>query len=131
MNNKIKGTQFEKKMCEMLAEQGWWVHFIQPKQNGAQPFDIIAVKSGTAVAIDCKTSVNDWFSLLRLEDNQRFAFDKWLSCENSEPIIAVEHDGEVFFVWYSILKKQGKVRLKEGENGIYRFRQNHSNRADC
>ena len=50
MNNKIIGTAFEKEMCELLANRGYWVHFITPDNRGAQPFDIIAVKDGKAFA---------------------------------------------------------------------------------
>ena len=38
MNNKKKGTAFEKEMCDLLAIKGYWVHFIAPDARGAQPF---------------------------------------------------------------------------------------------
>ena len=56
MNNKRRGTEFERQMCDILAKKGYWVHFIVPDARGAQPFDIIACRDGRPVAIDCKTS---------------------------------------------------------------------------
>ena len=46
MNNKDIGNQFEREICEILAKNGWWVHFISPNKSGAQPVDIIAVRDG-------------------------------------------------------------------------------------
>ena len=104
MNNKKLGTAFEREVCELLAQRGYWVHFIVPDARGAQPFDIIAVKDGKAYAIDCKTSVLGRFSSTRLEDNQISAFDRWLACGNSMPYIFVKHNSKVYAVPYSELK---------------------------
>lgn len=97
----------------MLNHDGWWVHFIEPKQSGAQPFDIIAVRHGRAVAIDCKTCVKNTFSIDRLEDNQIFAFDKWKACGNSDPYVIVEHDDDIYVIPYSYLKENKTMKLEE------------------
>ena len=109
MNNKKKGTEFEVRMCRFLKHHGWWVHFIEPKRNGAQPFDIIAVKDGRAMAIDCKTCKKNTFSIRRLEDNQKMAFDRWIACGNSMPIVAVEHDDEIYMIPYETLVTEEAV----------------------
>ena len=111
MNNKKLGTAFEKELCDLLAQKGYWVHFIVPDSRGAQPFDVIAVKDGVALAIDCKTCVLDTFNISRLEENQRFAFEKWIACGNVEPIIAIKHGGRIYTVGYLKLKEQGKVKI--------------------
>lgn len=113
MNNKKLGTQFEKRICEMLKRDGWWVHFIEPKQNGAQPFDIIAVRNGRAVAIDCKTCASERFTIDRLEDNQIFAFDKWVACRNDDPYVIVEHCEDIYVIPYSYLKENRSVKLED------------------
>ena len=113
MNNKMRGTCFERKMCTLLSNEGWWVHFIEPKQSGAQPFDIIAVKNGRALAIDCKTCVNDKFPLSRLEDNQIYAFEKWIRCGNDMPYVAVEYKDEVYMIPYKYLRDNWVVKLEE------------------
>lgn len=115
MNNKKLGTDFERKLCGMLAEDGYWVHFLSPDARGAQPFDVIAVKNGEAVAIDCKTCKDHIFRISRLEDNQVMAFEKWLACGNDEVYLAVLHENNVYFVDYTDLKAQGKINLMEVE----------------
>ena len=113
MNNKKLGTEFEKQMVDLLSKQGYWVHFITPDARGAQPFDIIAVKDGMAVALDCKTCVNRYFSISRLEVNQLMAFDKWIACGNTTPIIAVFHNDEITMVDYLELKMKGRIDLEK------------------
>lgn len=112
MNNKRIGSDFEREICDLLAKDGYWAHFIAPDARGAQPFDIIAVKGGRAVAIDCKTCVAKYISISRLEDNQIMAFEKWVACGNGEPLVAVRHEGSVVLISYSDLKKRGKINLE-------------------
>lgn len=111
MNNKRLGMKFEQDVCKLLSEKGWWVHFMSPDASGAQPFDIIAVKDGMAMAIDCKTSSRKTFSINRLEDNQIFAFERWIACGNLTPQVWVLHDGEIYAVFYDELKEKGTVEL--------------------
>lgn len=113
MNNKRLGTAFEQKVCRLLADDGWWVHFIEPKQSGAQPFDIIAVRHGRAVAIDCKTCASARFSIERLEDNQILAFEKWMACGNAEPYIIVEHADDVYIIPYKYLRENKSIKLED------------------
>jgi hypothetical protein len=75
-NNKKIGSDFEQEACSILANHGYWVKFLDPDRTGAQPFDIIAVKSGIAYCFDCKTCVSDTFNINRLEDNQIMAFEE-------------------------------------------------------
>ena len=112
MNNKRLGNAFEREMVEMLAHEGYWVHFIAPDARGAQPFDIIAVKDGDAIAIDCKTCVADTFNISRLEDNQVLAFERWLACGNNDPIIAVKHTGHIYKISYAQLVRERSIKLK-------------------
>ena len=111
MNNKRLGNSFERKMCEILASDGWWVHFITPDRRGAQPFDIIAVRDGIPAAIDCKTCEDHIFRLSRLEDNQVNAFAKWLACGNELAYLAVLHNDDVYMVYYKHLVKLGCIDL--------------------
>lgn len=113
MNNKRLGTAFEREVCELLSHNGYWVHFISPDSRGAQPFDIIAVKNGRAVAIDCKTCAASRITLTRLEDNQVLAFEKWLKCGNDMPLIFIKHQEKIYVVEYSDLKEKKSVQLTE------------------
>ena len=111
MSNKKIGSDFEKQTCEMLAREGYWVHFIVPDRRGAQPFDIIAVKDGKALAIDCKTCVSKYFTIDRLEDNQIMAFERWLKCGNEMPKIYILHNEKIIIVDYDELKEKRRIKL--------------------
>lgn len=119
MNNKVLGTAFEKELCQLLQDKGMWVHFIEPNKAGAQPFDIIAVANNVPIAIDCKTSVRGVFPYSRLEDNQKFAFEKWLDCGNEYAVIAVKYtdkvklENKIYFIDYELLKEEEKLNLKD------------------
>ena len=113
MNNKKIGTEFEQEICKMLKEQGWWVHFIEPKPDGSQPFDIIAVRQGRAVAIDCKTCASEAFNISRLEDNQIFAFERWIACGNDMPKVIIKHNDDIYIVPYDYIKEKTTIKLKE------------------
>lgn len=113
MNNKALGMQFEKRICELFAKNGYWVHFISPDNRGAQPFDIIAVKNGYAIVGDCKTSAYKVFPMSRLEDNQIMAFEKWMACGNTTPYIIIQYRDDVYFVPYTTLKIKNKIDITE------------------
>lgn len=112
-SNKRLGTNFEKEFCSLLASHGYWVHFMAPDARGAQPFDVIAVKAGQALAIDCKTSVAKRFPYSRLEDNQITAFERWLRCGNEEPMIAVKYREKIYIIKYLLLKQKQYIDLEE------------------
>ena len=111
MNNKKLGNAFEREMVQLLSDEGFWVHFIEPNRSGAQPFDIIAVKDGIPVVGDCKTSSKKTISISRLEDNQIMAFDKWISCGNEMAFIFVKYDDKIYAIPYWYLCKKKKVTL--------------------
>jgi Holliday junction resolvase len=113
INNKRLGTAFEQEICNILAHKGYWVHFIVPDIRGAQPFDIIAVKDGKAIAIDCKTCVAGSFNICRLEDNQIMAFEKWMACGNNEPIIMVKHNEKIYQIPYLEIKDKKSIKLSD------------------
>lgn len=114
MNANVKkiGTAFEQEFCKALADNGFWVHFITPDRTGSQPFDIIAVRYGIAYVFDCKTCESDTFNISRLEDNQIMSFEKWLKCGNSEPMIAIKHNGRIYYVNYTVLKALKSVKIE-------------------
>jgi Holliday junction resolvase len=116
MNNKQLGDKFEQEMVEWFATAGYWVHFLTPDKRGAQPFDIIAVRNGRAVVGDCKTSSRKTFSIDRLEDNQRLAFERWIACGNEVPYVFIKYRDVVWFVPYTYLLHTGKVALEADNN---------------
>lgn len=136
-NNKKLGTAFENEAVSLLAKLGYWAHFISPDKKGAQPFDIIAVKDGNALAIDCKTSATKWFNISRLEDNQILAFNRWLRCGNLTPIVMVEYRDYIYCIDYIILKDMKSVNLAEWKHitalqtEVNREKKNMENLDNC
>ena len=112
-NNKQIGAKFEQEFVEMLAKEGFWAHFLAPSPTGAQPFDVIAMKDGYSLCFDCKTSVKPIFPITRLEDNQILAFDKWLQCGGTVPLVAVKYDNNIYLVEYTRLQREGSVDLRK------------------
>ena len=112
MNNKKLGTDFEREFVQMLANRGYWVHFINADRTGSQPFDVIAVKNGKAYAFDCKTCSTKRFSIDRLEDNQILAFEKWIACGNTQPMIAIKYKNTVRIAYYAALKAEKAVNIE-------------------
>ena len=112
-NNKKLGTDFERNVVEQLSKMGYWVHFLTPNEAGAQPFDIIAVRDGTAYAFECKTlsDKRNVFSIDRLEENQIMAFEHWLRCGNTMPYIVIGHRKRIIYVPYIDLKKEEKIHV--------------------
>ena len=96
----------------MLASKGYWAHFIVPDITGSQPFDVIAVKDGRALAIDCKTCVAKTFSNKRLEFNQIFSFEKWIKAGNEMPLVAVKHQEKIYWIPYSAIQFGEVIKLE-------------------
>jgi len=113
-NNKKLGTEFEHKILRAYSQAGAWVHFLTPDERGAQPFDIIAVKDGKAFAIECKTlsTSKRYFTIDRLETNQVLAFERWIKCGNSIPIIYVEYGDKIVEIPYDMLEEEKKIDMR-------------------
>lgn len=97
MSNKKLGNDFESDFCEILAEEGFWVHNLAQNSAG-QPADVIAVKEGNAYLIDCKVCSRDRFPIDRIEPNQVMAMDLWRECGNGEGWFALEFSKDVYMV---------------------------------
>lgn len=113
MNNKSLGTEWEREVVEILRHNGYWAHFLTPDQRGAQPFDIIAVRDGHAIAIECKTlsPKQRYFSVDRFEDNQIMAFQKWKRCGNTSVLIALKWGEQWDFIPFDEIASAGKLDM--------------------
>lgn len=116
-SNKEIGTAFEKLVVDIFKAGGCWVHFLNPDASGAQPFDVIAVKNGQPIAIECKTLAdrNRSFPISRLEENQRYAMDCWMRCGNPTPCVAVLYRNKVYAIPYPTLRLFGKIDMESAE----------------
>ena len=97
MNNKQAGNEFEREFCEILADDGFWAHFMGGSKNG-QPADIIAVRNERAYLIDAKDCENDRFVLSRIEANQDTAMRYWELCGNNQGLFALKTSKGVYML---------------------------------
>ena len=121
MSNKSMGTAFEREFAETLANRGFWVHRLRDNSNG-QPFDLIAVRSNTAYAFDCKECQGNIFQLKRMEENQRNAMSLWAEMGNQFSFFAVRFRDRVYLMPHrvlAILRENGTKQLKEAEAAKY------------
>lgn len=94
-NNKKNGNHFEEEFCELLALHGFWAHNMAQNQVG-QPADVIAVKNGIPVLIDCKECETNRFPLSRIEGNQEGAMTLWEQTGNEHCYFAMKlKDGRI------------------------------------
>jgi Holliday junction resolvase len=101
--NKTIGNQFEEELCGLLAEHGWWAHNMAQNQTG-QPADVIAVKNGIPVLIDCKDCANNIFTLSRIEANQEGAMTRWEATGNEHCYFAMRlNTGQIYMVHFDDL----------------------------
>ena len=97
MTNKKSGNQFEAELCEILANDGYWVHNLAQNAAG-QPADVIAVRDGEAFLIDCKVCSKGTFPFSRIEENQELAMSLWQDCGNGAGWFALKFDDEIYMV---------------------------------
>lgn len=96
-SNRKMGNDFEKEFCELMSEEGYWVH-LMTQDNAGQPADVIAVKNGIPILVDCKNCENEVFDLRRIEGNQITAMQLWRECGNWHCWFAVKWKGEIRIV---------------------------------
>ncbi len=104
MSNKSTGNHFEKELCELLFNNGFWV--LNVTQNSAgQPADVIAVKDGKAYLIDCKICSGKKFQIRRIEENQDLSMKLWNESGNGLGLFAIKINKNVYMVDIESLKK--------------------------
>lgn len=99
MDNKKIGNDFETEFCEILSENGFWVHNFAQNQAG-QPADVIAVRDGGSFLIDCKVCSTGRFQLKRIEENQQLAMQHWLDMGNDEAWFALKIENDIVMISY-------------------------------
>lgn len=104
----MTGERFETLFCELLGKRGYWALKIPRDQRGAQPFDVIAIKGGDVLAVDCKVCASPRLSLSRIEDNQWLSFWQIKKKTFAEVGVAIYYDGDVYYVSYEKLLETQK-----------------------
>lgn len=103
MNNKTIGNNFEQELCDILADNGFWVHNMAMNKSG-QPADVIAAKNGTSYLIDAKVCSNDNFPFSRIEENQELAMELWKECGNGIGWFALKISSGIYMVVHEVMK---------------------------
>ena len=116
MHNSKLGKLFEERFTQYLYAQGYWVTFLERNRRGQQPFDFIGAKDGNVIVGDCKTCKAKYISIKRLEFDQIASFEKYLKRGNSNCIIAVEHNNNIYKVDYVKLKELEKIYFADTKN---------------
>ena len=71
--NKSLGNEYESKLIDLLAKNGWWCHLFAYKPEG-QPCDIIALKDNKYLLIDVKHCSANRFPFSDIQTNQKNCF---------------------------------------------------------
>lgn len=118
MTNKKLGNDFESQFCEILFNEGFWVHNMAQNASG-QPADVIAARNGKTHLIDCKVcSTKGYFPLSRVEENQELSMELWEKCGNGTGYFAILLPGNRIYMvshwWVRHFKeKQSSIREEE------------------
>ena len=114
----MTGREFERWMENKLSRCGYWVHRMAESNTGSQPFDIIALKGHSVFALDCKviSTKRPYFPFSRVEENQKFAFDKLIKCykDNLTTGFMIYYEGDIYFLNYHIFKVLSDVDKEKG-----------------
>ena len=115
-NRKI-GNTFETKLCQILYDEGFWVHNMAQNKAG-QPADVIAVRNGKAYLIDAKVCSNNEFPLKRVEENQTLSMDLWLDRGNGQGWFALKLSDGVYMLPHILIKAYTNTQSKISETEI-------------
>ena len=122
MNNTTIGNKTEKTASSIFREKGYWVYNCPKSANGAQPFDLIAVKGGEKYMVWFidgkhirKNEVS--FPLERIEPNQWASMEyangfAKVSVENMGFAIQFERTGILYWLSYKEALEMLKNNIK-------------------
>lgn len=120
VSNRKLGNDFEKDLCKLLSEHGFWVHNFAQSRDG-QPADIIAVRHGVAYLIDCKVCTNTLkgFDLSRMEENQDLSMDLWETCGNGKGWFAIKLHDSIYMIPHSTIRSLRAVKSHMSPSEIF------------
>lgn len=120
MTNKKLGNDFESKFCEILFEQGFWVHNMAQNASG-QPADVIAARKGKSYLIDCKVCSSRGFALSRMEENQDLSMELWKACGNGEGWFAILLCERIYMIPHISIKALSCEKSYMTELDVYEY----------
>jgi len=102
----VLGKSFEFQLCWWLRKNGYYPEYHEKSVAGSQSSDITAIKNNIAFKIECKNLENKSgrFDLDRIEANQSLAYKTYRECGNTNFIVAILWNDNVYFLDFSILQ---------------------------
>ena len=100
------GKSFEIQLCWWLRKNGYYPEYHEKSVAGSQSSDITAIKNNIAFKIECKHLANKSgrFDLDRIEANQSLAYKTYRECGNTNFVVAILWNHNVYFLDFSILQ---------------------------
>ena len=100
------GKSFEQNLCWWLRKNGYYPEYHEKSVSGSQSSDITAIKNNIAFKIECKNLENKSgrFDLDRIEANQSLAYKTYRECGNTNFVVAILWNDNVYFLDFSILQ---------------------------
>ena len=117
--SKKNGDDFEKRMCEYLSKNGYYVIYNEKGVTGSQCCDLNVIKNNKATLIECKNLDNKSgkFPLSRIESNQFHAYKKYRECGNTRFVLAIQWNNAVYIYDFGLIvlmkDKIKSIDLKE------------------
>lgn len=89
--SQINGKKFEQKLCQYYANNAYYVIYNEKGVTGSQPCDIIIIKHNIVTLIEAKNldTSTGLFPIKRIEMNQRLAYKRFLACDNTNFVLAI------------------------------------------
>lgn len=105
------GKRFEQDLCRYFSKQDYYVIYNEKGVTGSQPCDLVIIKGNIATMIDCKNIENEtgMFPISRIEENQYLAYKRFKECGNSNFILAIKNNNNVYFIDFGLLQFYNKT----------------------
>lgn len=106
LKSQKNGKKFEEELCWWFRKNGFYPEYHEKSVSGSQNGDITAIKNNIAFKIEAKNLDNSTgrFPLDRIEQNQSLAYKAFRECGNSNYVIAVKWNNNVYFIDFGILQ---------------------------
>lgn len=100
------GAKFEVELCWWLRKNGYYPEYHEKSVSGSQNGDITAIRNNIAYKFECKnlTNKSGTFTLDRIEANQSLAYKTYRECGNTNFIVAILWNDNVYFIDFCILQ---------------------------
>lgn len=113
-------------LCKWFSQQGYYVIYNEKNVSGSQPCDIVIIKNNIATLVEVKNLDNSTgrFPLNRVEFNQLSSYKKFRECHNTNFIIAIRWNSNLYLIDFGILQFYSKsIDLKKLKPSIENFGQ--------